>query len=346
MPPRVFDRLLRFLDNTIPAGPSTPSKRKGQASNHSRAAETTPSKRSRQTKDAEIEPQLKKATSPVQKDNQKLSSNLVDGSSSGADLRNDVFSRGSPRWLSKFILRLHPKLQSLFPGHVESGILQDGQLLDRIVRAGVTAANLSPAEPSDEADTSESQASKSNTPSIIIAVLTVVLEQHLGKNVVNVRDVARLAAQELAAGGIVKMSAFGGVLGDAQDLVGEKGDEWRDSAWCNGQFENVPGVQQAELASQDFDMTDVVAAEHHPPPTSSARPSAQIVEEEEDADESEYGIELAEVPLSRCGPMAQAHTDWLSPARRWEYSQWKAKMMKRIAAMEKQQAHSSALATV
>lgn len=245
---------------------------------------------------------------------------------------NTALLPGCPRWLSRFVVRLKPKLQAQLSGHSEKPIFTNATLLDRIMSKGVSTVRTSAPEAAQDNQIDAVPSKKDNTASIVIAVLIVALQHHLGHDAVEVRNIVRLAVQDLAAGGVVKMTAFGGVLREAQDLVQDKGMEWRNSSWCQATVEASDDIRPDPNNSEDVDMPDAPPQDNEQLRTRS--PGA--------AGDNESLVE--KVPLSRCGPIAQAHPDWLSPARKREYAQWEAKILKQIAAIEKQQAHDGDVA--
>ena len=310
--PRIFDKLLRFLDNAIPAGNAinTP-KRRGRPPNS-----TSASKRSRPDDD-NIDPELRTeddqaASAPKSRRRYVRKPALLDDGE--ADAVGAEQRPGSPKWLEKFLKRLRPKLQEMLAEHAWNRILHDDAFLFRVVDAGVRYARQPPSELS--ADGSEqAMLPKDNTPSAVIAVLIVALQWHLGGMALEVPKFAKFCAQELAAGGVLKVTAFGAVVGDAQDLAEEKRDEWMGVGWCAGGF-----------AEDDERGEGAVTAEQ-----GEAEAGAERVGDDEHDDGP------IEVPRSRCGPMAQAHPDYADPERKKDLAQWKGEMLKKATAIEKEQ---------
>ena len=191
-----------------------------------------------------------------------------------------------------------------------------------IVAQGIRAVRESDPEQARLAHQVPLKGATDGNSSLVVAVLIVVLQHHLDVETVNVSEVSRLAVKELSAGGVVKISAFGGVLSAAQDLLEDNADKWRDCEWCKN-----------DQDAWEHDHRSHAGAEEEPRQGSPALPN---LDSDEDVDEVLEEHRTTEIPLSRCGPMAQAHTDWYSPARRREYAQWKSKILKRIEAIEQQ----------
>ena len=321
VPPRVFDRLLRFLDNAIPAGPATTSKRKPQNDEPTAANSITPKKRGRPRKEDSSVLAAREALHASGEESINLSK-----------VNTEVLALpGVPRWLPKFISRIRSKLQHHLQ-QPDSRILDYENVLTKIVAHGISAIRTS-LPTTDEDRTEADRKVKDNSPATAVAMLIVVLQRSFGVIPLDVRTVARLAVQELTEGGVVKMTAFGGVLGDAQDLIAEQGDAWREADW---------NVVDLYLNSE----TDVPAQQRDDQSRSLEDTDSRKLDLEKGAaagfdhgsGESAMDDGPIEVPLSRCGPMAQAHTDWFAPERRRDYLQWKDNILKRIAAIEESEA--------
>lgn len=319
--PRTFEKLVKFLDNAMPAS-GAPAKRRGRPPGSGSAAKKA------RNDDSQIDPKLRQQGS-----SQRRSRNAT-GDPAALEETNDApVLSGVPRWLPKFLSRIRPKWQQQMPEHARNRILHDEKFLLSLTAAGVRAVRGDPPPDGEDAAAPQPQ---DNSPAMVVAILIVLLKWHLGPGVLDVSKFARFCTQELAAGGVVKVTAFGGVIGDAQDLADEKGAEWEQTAWCMGEVAEPQPKRRTSITR----LGDGTAGETQEAGYDDQANDADAAEDQE----AEADLGPTEVPRSRCGPMAQAQPDLLSSARKRDYKQWKSKTMKRITTIEKQQGSGDATA--
>ncbi|KAL9053779.1 MAG: hypothetical protein Q9162_004577 [Coniocarpon cinnabarinum] len=324
VPPRVFDRLLRFLDKALSDPSDTPAKKRGRPPGSTK----DPAKRAR-LEESQIDPALRPVGS-ADTSKPKRSSRKLAPLESLSNVSEVSSLPGVPRWTSKYLLRIRPKLQELISEHAWSRILHDESFLQSVVLTGVSAVR----EPQLGEQAADGAPSSDDGPAVVVAVLTVVLLYHLGPSALEIAAFTKFCIQELAAGGVVKTTAFGSVVSDARDMVDEKRDEWQQTPWCVGELAESQKKRPTSRGNSD----DAHAPNEHDGRVrlGSAQPADELQRNHDG--EAEDETDLTEVPRSRAGPMAQAQPDLLSPKRKREYKQWKTKTLKRAAATEKQQA--------